>query len=160
MGLGKLLPPISFNWISSHTCKCSQIFRSYVFHRIIYYLIYKAKGREHYLRSPSIRPSSVGTPTRIALSRSGSSWLDFRVKKISAVACRLLDHTIRRRGKWRTNRDNFDTMFVGTISSPTSFADCMKNPISQILKFSCVPRHLFAKHIVNHYPETMTSRNN
>jgi hypothetical protein len=77
------------------------------------------------LISPSISPSSVGTPTRIDRSKSGSSWLDFKAANMSAVACRLRDHTIRRRGKWSTNNDNFEITFVGAMSSPTSVADWM-----------------------------------
>lgn len=69
-------------------------------------------------------PSSDGTPTLIALASSGSSWLALREANISAVACKLRDHTRRRRGKWRTSKDSFDIMLFGVTSSPISLADC------------------------------------
>lgn len=71
-------------------------------------------------------PSSEGTPTRIALLSSGSSWFDFKERNISAVACRLRDHTSLRRGKCMTNNVSFEIMFVGDTSSPISLADCNK----------------------------------
>lgn len=74
------------------------------------------------LISPSISPSSVGTPTRIARSKSGSFWLDFSAINMSAVAWRLRDHTIRRRGKWSTSNDNFEIILAGAMSSPMSLA--------------------------------------
>lgn len=76
------------------------------------------------LMSPSMRPSSVGTPTRMALSMSGSSWLAFNAAKMSAVACRLRDQTMRSRGKWRTRSDSFEMILACIMSSPTSLADC------------------------------------
>lgn len=79
-----------------------------------------------YLTSFSMIPSSEGTPTRIALLSSGSSWFDFKERNISAVACRLRDHTSLRRGKCMTNNVSFEIMFVGDTSSPISLADCNK----------------------------------
>lgn len=72
----------------------------------------------------SMIPSSEGTPTLIARVSSGSSWLDFKVVKISAVACRLRDHSILKRGKCRTSNDSFDMMLYGATSSDISLADC------------------------------------
>jgi hypothetical protein len=37
--------------------------------------------------------------------------------------CRLRDHTMRRRGKCRTNTETLEMMLAGTISSPTSLGD-------------------------------------
>lgn len=75
-------------------------------------------------------PSSDGTPILIALASSGSSWFALSVAKISAVACKLRDQTIRRRGKWRTSSDNLDIMLFGVTSSPISLADCTDKQLS------------------------------
>lgn len=78
----------------------------------------------------SMIPSSEGTPTLIARVSSGSSWFDFKVVKISAVAWRLRDHNIRNRGKCRTSNDSFDMMLYGVTSSDISFADCKREKIN------------------------------
>jgi len=79
----------------------------------------------------SMIPSSEGTPTLIARVSSGSSWLDFKVVKISAVACRLRDHNNLNRGKCRTSNESFDMMLYGVTSSDISLEDCKskKEPI-------------------------------
>lgn len=59
-------------------------------------------------------------PTEAATVGSGSSWLDLRLAKMSAVAWRLLDHITRKRGKCNVRSTSLLIRLVACSTLPNT----------------------------------------